>query len=44
MLTARLVWCNQSGGSAIGSLSDGTAIEDIVYRQGRPHLLRHEPL
>ncbi|KAL1943442.1 hypothetical protein VTO73DRAFT_4517 [Trametes versicolor] len=26
------IWCNQSGGSAIGSLSDGTAIEDIVYR------------
>lgn len=27
-----VVWCNQSGGSAIGSLSDGTAIEDILYR------------
>ncbi|KAG9012742.1 hypothetical protein FRB93_001295 [Tulasnella sp. JGI-2019a] len=26
------IWCNQSGGSAIGSLSDGTAIADIVYR------------
>ncbi len=26
------VWCNQSGGSAIGSLSDGTAIENILYR------------
>ncbi|KAI0830349.1 rhamnogalacturonase [Trametes gibbosa] len=26
------IWCNQSGGSAIGSLSDGTAIQDIVYR------------
>ncbi|RDX45296.1 rhamnogalacturonase [Lentinus brumalis] len=26
------IWCNQSGGSAIGSLSDGTAIEDVLYR------------
>ncbi|RPD78596.1 rhamnogalacturonase [Lentinus tigrinus ALCF2SS1-7] len=26
------IWCNQSGGSAIGSLSDGTAIENVVYR------------
>ncbi|KAI0759248.1 rhamnogalacturonase [Trametes elegans] len=26
------IWCNQSGGSAIGSLSDGTAIEDVVYK------------
>lgn len=26
------IWCNQSGGSAIGSLSDGTAISNIVYR------------
>lgn len=26
------IWCNQSGGSAMGSLSDGTAIENIVYR------------
>ena len=26
------VWCNQSGGSAIGSLSDGTAIENVIYR------------
>ncbi|KAG9002187.1 hypothetical protein FRB94_013194 [Tulasnella sp. JGI-2019a] len=26
------IWCNQSGGSAIGSLSDGTAISDILYR------------
>ncbi|KAI0659450.1 rhamnogalacturonase [Cubamyces menziesii] len=26
------IWCNQSGGSAIGSLSDGTAIQDVVYR------------
>ncbi|OJT11689.1 hypothetical protein TRAPUB_11794 [Trametes pubescens] len=26
------IWCNQSGGSAIGSLSDGTAIEKIQYK------------
>ncbi|OJT11688.1 hypothetical protein TRAPUB_11793 [Trametes pubescens] len=26
------IWCNQSGGSAIGSLSDGTAIQNIQYR------------
>ncbi|KAL5522244.1 hypothetical protein ACEPAF_2101 [Sanghuangporus sanghuang] len=26
------IWCNQSGGSAIGSLSTGTAIENILYR------------
>ncbi|KAG8860324.1 hypothetical protein FRB96_003973 [Tulasnella sp. 330] len=26
------LWCNQSGGSAIGSLSDGTAVENIIYR------------
>ncbi|KAL7278816.1 hypothetical protein ACG7TL_007833 [Trametes sanguinea] len=26
------IWCNQSGGSAIGSLSDGTAIQDVVYQ------------
>jgi rhamnogalacturonan hydrolase len=26
------IWCNQSGGSAIGSLSSGTAIHDIIYR------------
>ncbi|KIO23148.1 glycoside hydrolase family 28 protein [Tulasnella calospora MUT 4182] len=26
------IWCNQSGGSAMGSLSDGTAISNIVYR------------
>ncbi|KAG9008468.1 hypothetical protein FRB94_013192 [Tulasnella sp. JGI-2019a] len=26
------IWCNQSGGSAIGSLSDGTAISNILYR------------
>lgn len=26
------IWCNQSGGSAIGSLGVGTAIENIVYR------------
>ncbi|KAH9923923.1 rhamnogalacturonase [Epithele typhae] len=26
------IWCNQSGGSAIGSLSDGTAIQNILYR------------
>ncbi|KAI0633587.1 rhamnogalacturonan-hydrolase [Trametes polyzona] len=26
------IWCNQSGGSAIGSLSDGTAIEKVLYR------------
>ncbi|KAI0705023.1 rhamnogalacturonase [Cerioporus squamosus] len=26
------IWCNQSGGSAIGSLSDGTAIENVLYR------------
>ncbi|KAG8987281.1 hypothetical protein FRB94_005166 [Tulasnella sp. JGI-2019a] len=26
------IWCNQSGGSAIGSLSDGTAIANIIYR------------
>ncbi|KAI1791435.1 rhamnogalacturonase [Ganoderma leucocontextum] len=26
------IWCNQSGGSAIGSLSDGTAIEDVLYQ------------
>ena len=26
------IWCNQSGGSAIGSLGSGTAIENIVYR------------
>ncbi|KAI0823445.1 rhamnogalacturonan-hydrolase [Trametes gibbosa] len=26
------IWCNQSGGSAIGSLSDGTAIEKVIYR------------
>ncbi|KAI0759831.1 rhamnogalacturonase-like protein [Trametes elegans] len=26
------IWCNQSGGSAIGSLSDGTAIENVVYK------------
>lgn len=26
------IWCNQSGGSAIGSLSDGTAIQNIIYR------------
>ncbi len=32
MLIALTVWCNQSGGSAIGSLSDGTAIENVVYR------------
>lgn len=32
VLMHTLVWCNQSGGSAIGSLSDGTAIEDVLYR------------
>jgi len=26
------IWCNQSGGSAIGSLAAGTAISNIVYR------------
>ncbi|KAF8914337.1 rhamnogalacturonan-hydrolase [Gymnopilus junonius] len=26
------IWCNQSGGSAIGSLGTGTAIENIVYK------------
>jgi rhamnogalacturonan hydrolase len=26
------IWCNQSGGSAIGSLSTGTAIQNIIYR------------
>ena len=26
------IFCNQSGGSAIGSLGTGTAIQDIVYR------------
>ena len=26
------IWCNQSGGSAIGSLTASTAIENIVYR------------
>ena len=26
------VWCNQSGGCAIGSLGSGTAIENIVYK------------
>jgi hypothetical protein len=26
------VWCNQSGGSAIGSLSTGTAISNVLYR------------
>ena len=26
------IWCNQSGGSAIGSLGTGTAIENILYR------------
>lgn len=26
------IWCNQSGGSAIGSLGAGTAIEDVLYR------------
>lgn len=26
------IWCNQSGGSAIGSLGAGTAIENILYQ------------
>ncbi|TDL16026.1 rhamnogalacturonase-like protein [Rickenella mellea] len=26
------IWCNQSGGSAIGSLSNGINIHDIIYR------------
>lgn len=26
------IWCNQSGGSAIGSMGAGTAIENILYR------------
>jgi len=26
------IWCNQSGGSAIGSLADGTTISNIIYR------------
>ncbi|KAH8104352.1 rhamnogalacturonan-hydrolase [Phellopilus nigrolimitatus] len=26
------IWCNQSGGSAIGSLGTETAIEDVLYR------------
>ncbi|KIP03607.1 glycoside hydrolase family 28 protein [Phlebiopsis gigantea 11061_1 CR5-6] len=26
------IWCNQSGGSAIGSLGSGTAIENIYYK------------
>lgn len=26
------IWCNQSGGSAIGSLAVGTAIENVLYR------------
>lgn len=26
------IWCNQSGGSAIGSLGADTAIENILYR------------
>lgn len=26
------IWCNQSGGSAIGSLGTGTAIENIYYK------------
>lgn len=26
------IWCNQSGGSAIGSLGVGTAIENILYQ------------
>ena len=26
------IWCNQSGGSAIGSLGSGTTIQNILYR------------
>ena len=26
------VWCNQSGGSSIGSLTTGTTVADITYR------------
>jgi hypothetical protein len=26
------IWCNQSGGSAIGSLGSNTTIENIIYR------------
>lgn len=26
------IWCNQSGGSAIGSLGTDTAISNVVYR------------
>jgi rhamnogalacturonan hydrolase len=26
------IWCNQSGGSAMGSLADNTTIENIHYR------------
>lgn len=26
------IWCNQSGGSAIGSLGTGTTIQNILYR------------
>ena len=32
VLNWTIVWCNRSGGSAIGSLSDGTAIENVLYR------------
>jgi rhamnogalacturonan hydrolase len=31
-LTVPAVWCNQSGGSAIGSLGAGTAISTVLYR------------
>jgi rhamnogalacturonan hydrolase len=31
-LTSLPVWCNQSGGSAIGSLGAGTAISSVLYR------------
>jgi hypothetical protein len=32
LLTYMTVWCNQSGGSAIGSLGADTAISNVIYR------------
>lgn len=30
-IVLEIVWCNQSGGSAMGSLGEDTAISNIMY-------------
>lgn len=37
------VWCNQSGGSAIGSLGAGTAISNVMYNHVYTNGMRSTP-